>query len=86
MVLVDELAHTNVPGTTHKKRWQSVDEILAAGIDVISTVNVQHFESLNDTVFQITGVRVRETLPDSMMDRADEVVLVDLTADALSID
>jgi two-component system, OmpR family, sensor histidine kinase KdpD len=81
--LVDELAHTNVPGTVHEKRWQSVDEILAAGINVISTVNVQHFESLNDTVFEITNVRVRETLPDSILDRADEVVLVDLTTDAL---
>jgi len=83
VVLVDELAHSNIPGTTHNKRWQSVEVILAAGIDVISTVNIQHFESLNDTVYQITGVRVRETLPDSMLDRADEVVLVDLTADAL---
>ncbi len=83
IVLVDELAHTNVPGTAHAKRWQSVEEILAAGINVISTVNVQHFESLNDTVFQITGVRVRETLPDSVLDKADEVVLVDLTTDAL---
>jgi two-component system sensor histidine kinase KdpD len=81
--LVDELAHSNVPGSVHEKRWQSVDEILAAGINVISTVNVQHFESLNDTVFEITTVRVRETLPDSVLDRADEVVLVDLTADAL---
>ena len=79
----DELAHTNIPGSVHEKRWQSVDDILAAGINVISTVNVQHFESLNDTVFEITGVRVRETLPDSVLDRADEVVLVDLTADAL---
>ena len=69
MGLVDELAHTNVPGTVHAKRWQSVDEILAAGINVISTVNVQHFESLNDTVFEITGVRVQETLPDSVLDR-----------------
>jgi two-component system sensor histidine kinase KdpD len=81
--LVDELAHTNIPGSVHEKRWQSVDEILAAGVNVISTVNVQHFESLNDTVFEITNVRVRETLPDSILDRADEVVLVDLTADAL---
>ena len=79
----DELAHTNIPGSVHEKRWQSVDDILAAGINVISTVNVQHFERLNDTVFEITGVRVRETLPDSVLDRADEVVLVDLTADAL---
>jgi len=82
-VLVDELAHTNVPGSVHEKRWQSVEEILAAGINVISTVNVQHFESLNDTIYQITTVRVRETLPDAILDRADEVVLVDLTADAL---
>ena len=83
VVLVDELAHTNIPGSAHEKRWQSVEDVLAAGIDVISTVNVQHFESLNDTVYQITGVRVRETLPDSILDRADEVVLVDLTTDAL---
>lgn len=82
-VLVDELAHTNIPGTTHAKRWQSVLEILDAGINVISTVNVQHVESLNDTVFEITGVRVRETLPDSIIDNADEVVLVDLTPHAL---
>jgi two-component system sensor histidine kinase KdpD len=83
LVLVDELAHTNVPGTTHKKRWQSVEEILAAGIDVLTTVNVQHLESLNDSVFQITGVRVNETVPDSVVDRAEEVVLVDLTTSAL---
>jgi len=83
VALVDELAHTNIPGTAHEKRWQSVEEILAAGIDAISTVNIQHFESLNDTIFQITTVRVRETLPDAVLDRADEVVLVDLTADAL---
>jgi two-component system sensor histidine kinase KdpD len=82
-VLVDELAHTNVPGTVHAKRWQSVEEILNAGINVITTVNVQHFESLNETVFEITGVRVRETLPDSILDEADEVVLIDVTPDAL---
>jgi two-component system sensor histidine kinase KdpD len=81
--LVDELAHTNVPGARHTKRWQSVEEIQAAGINVITTVNVQHFESLNDTVYEITGVRVQETLPDAVLDRADEVVLVDLTTDAL---
>ena len=81
--LIDEMAHTNVPGTTHEKRWQSVEEILAAGISVITTVNVQHFESLNDTVFEITGVRVQETLPDAVLDTADEVVLVDLTTSAL---
>jgi two-component system sensor histidine kinase KdpD len=82
-VLVDELAHTNAPGTAHEKRWQSVEELLAAGINVISTVNIQHFESLNDTVAQITGVCQRETLPDSILDEADEVVLVDVTPDAL---
>lgn len=83
LVLVDELAHTNVPGTTHPKRWQSVHEIVAAGISVLTTVNVQHIESLNDTVRQITGVEVRETVPDFVVDRADEIVLVDLTTDAL---
>jgi two-component system sensor histidine kinase KdpD len=83
LVLVDELAHTNVPGTAHEKRWQSVEELLAAGIDVLTTVNVQHLESLNDAVFQITGVRVQETVPDSVVDRAEEVVLVDLTTPAL---
>lgn len=82
-VLVDELAHTNVPGTRHEKRWQSVDELLDAGINVISTVNVQHLESLNDLVHDITGVRMRETLPDRIVDAADEVVLADLTPQAL---
>jgi len=83
VVLVDELAHTNIPGSRHAKRWQSVEEILGAGIDVISTLKVQHLESLNDAVLEITGVKVQETLPDSVFDRADEVVLVDLTATAL---
>lgn len=82
-VLVDELAHTNAPGTKHEKRWQSVEEILDAGINVISTVNVQHVESLNDTVCQITGICVRETMPDRIIDEADEVVLVDITPEAL---
>jgi two-component system sensor histidine kinase KdpD len=82
-VLIDELAHTNVPGTVHAKRWQSVEEIRDAGINVITTLNVQHLESLNDTVYEITGVRVRETVPDWIMDTADEVELVDLTPDAL---
>lgn len=82
-VLVDELAHTNIPGTVHPKRWQSVEEILDAGINVISTVNIQHLESLNDTIYQITGVRVRETLPDHVIQGAGEVELVDLTPDAL---
>jgi two-component system, OmpR family, sensor histidine kinase KdpD len=82
-VLVDELAHTNVPGSRNAKRWQDVEELLDAGINVISTVNVQHFESLNDTVFDITGVRVRETLPDWILDEADEVVFIDVTPEAL---
>jgi len=82
-VLVDELAHTNVPGTRHEKRWQSVEELLDAGINVVSTVNVQHFESLNDTICNITGVCVRETLPDRVLDEADEVELVDIPPDAL---
>jgi two-component system sensor histidine kinase KdpD len=82
-VLVDELAHTNVPGSTHAKRWQDVDDILDDGIDVISTVNIQHLESLNDKVYELTGVRVRETLPDRVVDDADEVVLTDLTPAAL---
>jgi len=82
-VLVDELAHTNVPGTTHEKRWQSVEQIRDAGISVISTLNIQHLESLNDAVYQITGVRVRETIPDAIVDSAEEVELEDLTPDAL---
>lgn len=81
--LVDEMAHTNVPGTVHAKRWQSVDEIRNAGINVISTLNIQHLESLNDTVFELTGIRVRETIPDSVVMEADEVELVDLTPDAV---
>jgi two-component system, OmpR family, sensor histidine kinase KdpD len=83
VALVDELAHTNAPGADHAKRWQSVLDILAAGIGVTSTVNVQHFESVNDAVFEITGVRPQETLPDSILRDADEVVLVDLTVNAL---
>ncbi len=79
LVLVDELAHTNAPGSRHDKRYQDVEELLAAGIDVYSTLNIQHLESLNDVVAQITSVRVRETLPDHVIDRADEVELVDLT-------
>jgi two-component system sensor histidine kinase KdpD len=83
IILVDELAHTNVPGARHKKRWQDVRELLCAGISVYTTVNVQHLESLNDVVYQITGVRVRETLPDSVLERADEIELVDLPPDDL---
>jgi two-component system sensor histidine kinase KdpD len=83
LALVDELAHTNAPGSRNDKRYQDIDDILDAGTDVISTVNVQHLESLNDAVFELTGVRVRETFPDSVLDEADEVVLVDLAAEAL---
>lgn len=83
IALVDELAHTNAPGCRHRKRWQDVFELLDAGIDVYTTLNVQHLESLNDVVRQITGVRVRETLPDSVLDRADEIELVDLPPDDL---
>ena len=83
LVLVDELAHSNVPGARHPKRWQDVEELLAAGIDVFSTVNVQHLESLNDVVAGITGIAVGETVPDSVFDGADEVVLVDLPPDEL---
>jgi two-component system sensor histidine kinase KdpD len=83
IALVDELAHTNAPGCRHKKRWQDVFELLAAGIDVYTTLNVQHLESLNDVVAQITGVVVRETLPDSVLDRADEIELVDIPPDEL---
>ncbi|TAK73811.1 MAG: two-component system sensor histidine kinase KdbD [Aquabacterium sp.] len=83
LILVDELAHSNVAGSRHPKRWQDVDELLAAGIDVWSTVNVQHLESLNDIVSGITGIRVWETVPDQVFDRADEVVLVDLPPDEL---
>ncbi len=83
LVLVDELAHTNAPGLRHAKRCQDIDELLAAGIDVFTTVNVQHLESLNDIVAQITGVIVRETIPDSILEQADEVELVDLPPDDL---
>ncbi|NKJ46202.1 two-component system sensor histidine kinase KdbD [Burkholderia sp. SG-MS1] len=83
LILVDELAHSNVPGARHLKRWQDVHELLDAGIDVYTTVNVQHLESLNDVVGQITGIRVWETVPDRVFDRADEVTLVDLPAEEL---
>ncbi|MEJ8854910.1 DUF4118 domain-containing protein [Variovorax robiniae] len=84
VLLVDELAHTNAPGSRHAKRWQDVQELLAAGIDVWSAINVQHLESLNGTVGAITGVRVHETVPDTVLDDADEVVLVDVTPDELT--
>ncbi|MFE2960377.1 ATP-binding protein [Nocardia tengchongensis] len=83
VVLVDELAHTNIPGGKHEKRWQDVQELLDAGIDVVSTVNVQHLESLNDVVEQITGVVQRETVPDWVVRAADQVELVDITPEAL---
>ena len=83
IVLVDELAHTNAPGSRHPKRYLDVEELLGHGIDVYSTVNIQHIESLNDVVAQITHVRVRETVPDSVFDRADAIELVDLTPDDL---
>jgi two-component system sensor histidine kinase KdpD len=83
IALVDELAHTNVPGSRNEKRWQDVEELLDAGIDVISAVNIQHLESLNDVVEQITGVPQRETVPDAVVRVADQVELVDMTAEAL---
>ena len=83
LILMDELAHSNAPGSRHPKRWRDVEELLDAGIDVFTTVNVQHLESLNDVVGGITGIRVAETLPDTVFDAADEVVLVDIPADEL---
>ncbi len=83
VALVDELAHTNVPGSNHAKRYQDVEDLLHAGITVISTLNIQHLEGLNDIVEAITGVRQRETLPDRILDEADEVELVDIAPDAL---
>ena len=82
-VLADELAHTNVPGSRNPKRWQDIEELLDAGIDVISTLNIQHLESLNDAVESITGVKQRETVPDEVVRRADQIELVDLTPEAL---
>lgn len=83
LVLVDELAHTNVEGSRHAKRWQDIEELLAAGIDVYSTLNVQHLESLNDVVARISGVRVRETVPDTVIELTDEIELVDLPPEEL---
>ena len=83
VALIDELAHTNVPGSRHAKRYQDVQEILDAGIDVVTTLNIQHLESLNDLVASITGIRVRETLPDKILDQADEVELIDISPHAL---
>jgi two-component system sensor histidine kinase KdpD len=83
LLLVDEYAHTNVPGSRHPKRWQDVDELLAAGIDVWTTLNIQHLESLNDVVQKISKIKVRETVPDTVFDKADEIVLVDFPPDEL---
>ncbi len=83
LIVVDELAHSNVPGARHPKRWQDVEELLQGGIDVYATINVQHLESLNDVVAQITGAHVRETIPDGVFDNADEVELIDLPPDDL---
>lgn len=83
VILIDELAHSNAPGLRHAKRWQDVQELLKVGITIYTTVNVQHLESLNDVVAKITGVRVRETVPDSILERADDVELIDLPPDDL---
>lgn len=83
LALIDELAHTNAPGVEHEKRFEDVEDVLAAGIDVFSTVNVQHLESLNDQVAELTGIRVRETMPDAVVGAADEVVLIDITPQSL---
>jgi two-component system sensor histidine kinase KdpD len=83
LALIDELAHTNAPGLEHGKRYEDIEDVLAAGIDVFSTVNVQHLESLNDQVAELTGVRVRETVPDAMLAAADDIVLVDITPHSL---
>jgi two-component system, OmpR family, sensor histidine kinase KdpD len=83
IALVDELAHTNVPGVRHEKRWQDVEEMRAAGIDVITTVNVQHVESVKDLVEKVTGITVRETVPDKELDGADEIQFIDITPEAL---
>lgn len=83
LALIDELAHANAPGSRNAKRYEDIEEVLEAGIDVISTVNVQHLESLNDAIFELTAIRVRETFPDRVLDEADAVVLVDLTPEEL---
>jgi two-component system sensor histidine kinase KdpD len=83
LALIDELAHTNAPGLEHEKRYEDIDDVLEAGIDVFSTVNVQHLESLNDQVAELTGTRVRETVPDAVLGSADDVVLIDITPQSL---
>src|SRR5262245_5528525 len=81
--LIDELAHTNIPGSRHEKRWEDINELLDAGINVISTVNIQHLESLNDVVERITGIKQRETVPDAVVRAADQIEIVDMTPEAL---
>jgi two-component system sensor histidine kinase KdpD len=83
LCLIDELAHSNAPGAEHAKRFEDIEAVLDAGIDVLSTVNIQHLESLNDRVAELSGVRVRETIPDDVLGRADEIVLIDLSPEAL---
>jgi two-component system, OmpR family, sensor histidine kinase KdpD len=83
LCLIDELAHTNAPGVEHAKRYEDVDDVLAAGIDVFSTLNIQHLDSLNDQLAELSGVRVRETVPDNVLQRADEIVVVDVTPETL---
>src|ERR1043165_5961375 len=83
VAIVDELAHTNIPGSKNEKRWQDVIDILDAGIDVVTAVNIQHIESINEDVKQITGVEVKERVPDRLLQLADEVVNIDLTAQEL---
>ncbi len=83
LCLIDELAHTNAPGVEHEKRYEDVDEVLDAGIDVLSTLNVQHLESLNDQIAELSGIRVRETIPDAVLARADQIVMIDLPPEAL---
>ena len=83
LILVDELAHSNIEGSRHAKRWQDVEELLEAGINVWTTLNVQHVESLNDIIAQITGIVVRETLPDAVLEKADEIELIDITPEEL---
>jgi two-component system, OmpR family, sensor histidine kinase KdpD len=83
LCLIDELAHTNSPGVEHAKRYEDVDDVLGAGIDVLSTVNVQHLESLNDQITELSGIRVRETIPDDVLARADQIVMIDLPPEAL---
>jgi two-component system sensor histidine kinase KdpD len=83
LCLIDELAHANAPGVEHHKRYEDVEDVLSAGIDVLSTLNVQHLESLNDQIAELSGIRVRETIPDDILGRADEVIMVDLTPEEL---